>query len=147
MARLGLANSMAAEAHLNPQVNLELEYNDALRASRFTFKFVAFKTPTSTEHQLPKDLFFTFKFFTKQTAQTEIAKLHSKDGQIKLAQQYYLVLPDTLRLMANSQKPEFETVLDSALQVSYDVSASEHTTLVNYLKDSVLTIDVWDGQT
>ena len=46
-------------------LNLELEYNDVLKASKLTLKFVAFKTPTSGT-TLPSSLFFTFKFFTYQ---------------------------------------------------------------------------------
>lgn len=56
-----------AEAKLlDADVNMELEFNDILRASSISFKFVALKTPSSlpTGASLPSRLFFTFKFYT-----------------------------------------------------------------------------------
>lgn len=112
---MGLRRDTVQESRLGNQADMELEYNDALRASRVTLKFVAFKTPTSGT-ALPTSLFFTFKFFNNPACQTEPAQLHTSDQAIKLATQYYLVLPDTLRLLKQGNKPDFETVLDSALQ-------------------------------
>jgi len=56
-------------------VNLEIEYNDVLKASQFAIKFVGINTPTSLPpnmEALPKSLFFTFKFYTFQAVQTEL---------------------------------------------------------------------------
>jgi hypothetical protein len=65
-----------AEARLlEPNVNLEIEYNDVLKASQFAIKFVGINTPTSLPpnmEALPKSLFFTFKFYTFQAVQTEL---------------------------------------------------------------------------
>lgn len=59
-----------AEANLlGPNVNLEIENNDVLKASLFSVQFVGLNTPTSLPpnmEALPKSLFFTFKFFTFQ---------------------------------------------------------------------------------
>ena len=63
-----------AEARLlEPNLNLEIEYNDVLKASQFSIKFVGINTPSSLPPNmvaLPRSLFFTFKFYTFQAVQT-----------------------------------------------------------------------------
>lgn len=57
---------------------MELEHNDVLKASTVTFKFAAFQSPSSLPQnmeRLPKSLFFTFKFYTFQSVQTEAVHL------------------------------------------------------------------------
>lgn len=52
---------------MKPNVNLEVEFNDVLKANLFTLKFIALITPSSLPpyiQALPKSLFFTFKFYT-----------------------------------------------------------------------------------
>ena len=39
-------------------------------------KFVAFKTPSTASTAVPEKLFFTFKFFTFKTIQTDVVNLH-----------------------------------------------------------------------
>ena len=54
---------------MQPNVSLELEYNDVLKANQFTVKFIGLNTPSSLPpnmESLPKMLFFTFKFYTYQ---------------------------------------------------------------------------------
>jgi hypothetical protein len=96
---MGLKRDPVSESRLIDNLNMDLEYNDSLRASKIILKFVAFKTPTSSAAPLPASMFFTFKFFTFTACQTESVALHTVDSQIKLGTQYCLVLPDTLRLM------------------------------------------------
>ena len=51
---------------LSKEPKMDLEYNDAFKASTFSFKFVAFKTPMhlpSDSMNLPSKIYFTFKFF------------------------------------------------------------------------------------
>jgi len=63
---------------LEVQKNLELEVNDVLKANIFTFKFVQFKTPSSTSADgatIPHKMFFSFKFYTFSAAQTEAVEL------------------------------------------------------------------------
>lgn len=56
---------------------MELEHNDALKANAITFKFVAFKTPSSLpdDIKIPSRLFFTFKFYTFEVVTTELVDL------------------------------------------------------------------------
>ena len=69
-------------------MSLEVESNDVLRANRIGIKFIAFKTPTSMPPssaasrepmQLPSSFFFTFKFYTFQTVQTEAVLLKTAE--------------------------------------------------------------------
>lgn len=95
---------MQTEASLmKPNVNLETENNDALKANMFSIKFVGLNTPSSLPpnmESLPKSLYFTFKFYTFQHIQTESASLTTtkviedgslEQGDIELAKKYYLV--------------------------------------------------------
>ena len=45
------------------EINMELEYNDILKASMVSFKFVAYRTPAQAVHPIPSSLFFTFDFY------------------------------------------------------------------------------------
>ena len=52
---------------MKPDANLEIEFNDILKANLFALKFVGLNTPSSMPpgmESLPKSLFFTFKFYT-----------------------------------------------------------------------------------
>ena len=44
------------------------------------------------------------------------------------------------------QKQDLESVLESALQQNFFVNEDQHAAFSNYLKDSSLAIDVWDGE-
>ena len=91
---------------MQPNVNLEIENNDVLKANLFSIKFVGLNTPSSmppTLENLPKQLYFTFKFYTFQHVQTEAASLTTTKsieegkldvGKIDLAKKYYLVQED-----------------------------------------------------
>lgn len=65
---------------------MDLEHNDSLKATKFSVKFIAFKTPTSYEHALPRNLFFTFKFFSFQASQTEAVTLLNKSAATGLSE-------------------------------------------------------------
>lgn len=119
--------------------------NDSLLRSNIVLKFVAFKTPSTSSVQFPKSLFFTFKFFTFTTIQTDLVHLHI-EKEIKPANQYYLVLPDQLKMRQMQQKQDFESVLESALQQTFFITEDQHFAFANYMKDSMLSIDVWDGE-
>ena len=119
---------------MKPQVNLELEINDVLKASLFTIKFIGLNTPSSippNTEALPKSLFFTFKFYTKNVVQTERVSLMTTKSieagdmmgpaDIELAKQYYLVQDDELRLFNNS-KPAIEQILDRGLMVRHEIN-------------------------
>ena len=52
---------------MKPNVNLEIENNDVLKANFFSLKFIGLDTPSSLPpnmESLPKSLYFTFKFYT-----------------------------------------------------------------------------------
>lgn len=44
------------------------------------------------------------------------------------------------------QKQDFESVLESALQQTFFITEDQHFAFANYMKDSMLSIDVWDGE-
>eukprot|EP00351_Strombidinopsis_sp_SopsisLIS2011_P001491 CAMPEP_0116888954 /NCGR_PEP_ID=MMETSP0463-20121206/24242_1 /TAXON_ID=181622 /ORGANISM="Strombidinopsis sp, Strain SopsisLIS2011" /LENGTH=95 /DNA_ID=CAMNT_0004554767 /DNA_START=1852 /DNA_END=2139 /DNA_ORIENTATION=- len=68
----GIRDYETEQKLLEPQVNMELEYNDSLRANLITFKFLAFKTATSLKNiTLPNRMFLSFKFFTFDEVTTE----------------------------------------------------------------------------
>lgn len=53
-------------------INLDLEINDPLRASQIQFKFLAYKTPLSSNiSEWPKKFYFQLRFFTFQPVMTE----------------------------------------------------------------------------
>ena len=99
---------LAAESRLlEPQVNMEVELNDVLKANQFSIKFVGLNTPSSLPpnlQKMPSTLFFTFKFYTFNAVQTEHVLLTtSKDieeskasaqNEIQLAKKYHLVQED-----------------------------------------------------
>jgi hypothetical protein len=98
LAKLGLMNINSAKLdNIKNNVNLDLELNDALQRSNVALKFVAFKTASTSTSSFPKSLFFTLKFFTFTTIQTDLVNLHY-EKEIKPANQYYLVLPDQLKM-------------------------------------------------
>ena len=107
---LGQTRDALAEGRLlEPQVNMELEFNDVLKGNSFGVKFVAMQTPTSLPAKmssLPSKVFFTFKFYTFNMVQTDAVQLRlskqieetlssqksvSFDPKIELARKYYLV--------------------------------------------------------
>ena len=129
-----------------------------MKASTISFKFVALKTPFTLNTlltTLPKKLYFTFKFFTFQTASTETVFLKDPaspsvlaDAQLKMGNQYLLEKVD---------KSSSATVLDGAnvLRI-FDIDPSlkegledddvdDHMQLAKYLKERVMTIDLWNG--
>jgi hypothetical protein len=97
---------------LASEPKMDIEVTDPYKASTFTFKFVAFKSPLhlpSDSMTLPSKVFFTFKFFTFKQIQTETVLLklppemeqkqqsnvvgdnNLMTSKIQLGQQYYLV--------------------------------------------------------
>lgn len=50
---------------------MDIEMQDIYKASTLTFKFVAMKTPFNPDIQIPSKVFFTFKFFTFKSVETE----------------------------------------------------------------------------
>lgn len=74
MLRLGLNKQINNKVKLTQEeLSLELEQTDIFKANNLTFKFIAFKTPSSMpllsanspeKMPIPKSLFFTFKFYT-----------------------------------------------------------------------------------
>jgi len=99
----GIRDYETEQRLLDTQVNMELEHNDALKANAITFKFVAFKTPSSLPEdiKIPSRLFFTFKFYTFEVVTTEIVDLKlpeeletgnkKREDTLKNATQYFLV--------------------------------------------------------
>jgi hypothetical protein len=120
---------------------------------------VALKTPFTLNSMLttfPKKLYFTFKFFTFQTASTETVFLKDPaspsvlaDAQPKMGSQYLLEKVDKTSYSA--------TVLDGVNVIRiFDIDPSlkegledddvdDHMQLAKYLKERVMTIDLWNG--
>ena len=148
---------------------MELEFNDVLKGNSFGVKFVAMQTPTSLPakmNSLPAKVFFTFKFYTFNMVQTDAVQLRlskqieeklssqksvSFDPKIELARKYYLVQEEQFGLFT-AGKPAIEQILDHALCCPFEVNATksgertEHEKFARYLKDSVLSVDVWNGE-
>jgi hypothetical protein len=94
-------------------IDMELEYNDILKASLCSFKFIALKTPASSLLQVPSSIFFTFSFYTFPDVTSEVLYLKSAqqiesgdlalDGSVPIApsKQYFLVYKDLLRMLTN----------------------------------------------
>lgn len=70
------------------EMRMDIETNDVLKANRISVKFISFKTPSSMPPtalgssdlmRLPSSLFFTFKFYTFQTVQTEEVLLKTEE--------------------------------------------------------------------
>ena len=68
----GVRDYEAEQKLMEPQVNMELEYNDSLKANCITFKFLAFKTASSLKDiHLPNRMYLSYKFFTFDEVVTE----------------------------------------------------------------------------
>ena len=45
----------------------------------------------------------------------------------------------------SAEKVQVEKLLDLALEKTFEVPAGDHTTFVNFMRNSVLTVDCWDA--
>lgn len=81
MLRLGIGKHIldpeTESKLLASEPRMDVEVNDAYKASTFTFKFVAMKTPMvlNTPQPIPSKLYFTFKFFTFKSVHSETCLL------------------------------------------------------------------------
>ena len=119
---------------LQPNVNLEIENNDVLKASQFSVKFVGMNTPTSLPpnmEALPKSFFFTFKFFTFQTVQTEIVQISTTKaieegkveiGNVELAKRYYFIMEDQIKMFKSDKSEILNQILDRGLTVPFEIN-------------------------
>jgi len=121
---------------------------------------VALKTPFTLNSMLttfPKKLYFTFKFFTFQTASTETVFLKDPsspsapaDAQPKLGSQYLLEKVDKTASAASSVLDGGNVIrifdIDPSLKDGLeDDDLDDHMQLAKYLKERVMTIDLWNG--
>ena len=157
---------MTEAALLQPNINMELEINDVLKANIFTIKFVGLETPTSLPRnmqRLPNKVWFSLHWYTNEQATTtgdvslrlskQIEKYMSdsnekfEDEEIKLAKTYYLIQEETLGHF-NKDKPTIEQIIDNSMQLRFDVDPLltrdplEHERFAKYLNDNNLLIDV-----
>jgi hypothetical protein len=136
---------------------LDLELHDPYKASTITFKFVAIKTPFQLLNGLPypSKIFFTLKFYTftavhSETCTLRLASDGSQDshdnGKIKLGTQYLLSKQaDASSLGAGSLSRIFDIDPSLDLRDDDECESDEHMQLARYLKERVLTIDIWNG--
>ena len=122
---------------LASEPRLDLEISDPLRASTLTLKFVAVKTPFNT--LFPRKLYFTFKFFNFHTVHTETVFLKSQEDVLKGGTQYLLARDGG---DGNSLTRIFD--VDPSLNTT-DNGSDEHMQFARYLKDRVLTVELWNG--
>ena len=152
LLKLGVGKEIIGEdtqaSLIASEPRMDLELQDPYKASTITVKFVALKTALqlNPDWTVPTKLFFTFKFFTFRSLQTEPVLLQSEQApsnlsemhtqfKIKLGTQYLLT-------KLNDSHP---------LQIIFDVDPSisgvpdEHLHMARYLKERILTIDVWNA--
>ena len=120
---------------------------------------MALKTPFNLNSMLttfPKKLYFTFKFFTFQTASTETVFLKDPaspsvlaDAQPKMGSQYLLEKVDKTSSSASVLDGvnvirifDIDPSLKEGLE---DNDVDDHMQLAKYLKERVMTIDLWNG--
>lgn len=86
-----------------------------LNESVFTIKFVAFKTPSAMKAAMPIKFYFSFKFFTEAPIETPTVIINNDKPEegLKFATQYYLVVPEQLRLQELKRANDFNNVLQS----------------------------------
>lgn len=142
---------------------MEIEYNDILKASLCSFKFIALRTKSSCPTPIPASLYFTFSFYTFPEVQTETVyvktakqieegDLSLNESSIALNKQHFLVYKDLLKMMAG-QKPSVEQIIERAIKQQFDINPvatknyQEHVEFAQYLDSRQLKIDVWNGKT
>ncbi len=76
------------------RLSLDIEAADTLRASTITFKFLCFKAPFSSSlENIPRKMYFQFKFFTFQSIVTDKVTIRSPESnspEILPGHTYYL---------------------------------------------------------
>lgn len=137
---------------------LDLELHDPYKASTITFKFVAVKTPFQFPNGLayPSKVYFTFKFFTFTAVHSETCTLRvagdgahdsHDNGHIKLGTQYLLSKQADASLggVGGGLNRIFD--VDPSLEIRDEEEGGndEHMQLAKYLKERILTIDIWNG--
>jgi hypothetical protein len=111
-------------------IDMETEYNDILKASLCSFKFIALRTLSAS---VPASLYFTFNFHNFQQVTTEVVylktaqQLESRDmllshsAEIASNKQYLLVYTDLVKML-EEQKPVIEQILERAIKQQFDVN-------------------------
>lgn len=137
---------------LASEPRLDLEMVDPLKASTITVKFVAVKTPLGGVSAFPTKVYFTFKFFTFHSVHTETVYLKDATSnqailpsQLKIATQYLLSKTGSGALSSDALLRIFD--VDPSLSQTNDETTDndEHMHLAAYLKERVLTLDLWNG--
>ena len=148
MLRLGVGKHLLdpdTEARLlASEPRLDLELDDPFKASTLTFKFVAVKTAFS-QACIPSKLYFTFKFYTFHTVHSETVSLKTEGQPLKLGTQYFLQkIMEQLPL--DNAALSFNFDVDSSMNPDVEDDNQEHMNLARYLKDRILTVDLWNGE-
>ena len=151
LLRLGVGKHLLdpdTEARLlASEPRLDLELDDPFKASTLTFKFVAVKTSFTQTSTIPLKLYFTFKFYTFHTVHSETVTLKNDGQPLKLGSQYFLhKQQEGAGLDGPSLSYNFDVDPSMNLFVSSDEDDMEHMNLARYLKDRILTIDLWNGE-
>lgn len=138
---------------------MKLETDPALKASKISVTFSAYKAPTGGIEtlKLPQKFIFKFRFFTFDEQFTDplslanVAKVDEK-SVISSGSSYFLQRASSSNAYIHSQ-PNRSNLAEQLAQISFTVDPSasriedEHERLANYLKERYLTIDVYDAIT
>jgi len=139
---------------------LDLEKKDSLSAQTISLRFVSFKAPQGkTEMKPPKRLYFQLRFFSFPNLQTDPVSLSNpalgsaEVNDVQMGKTYYLSKDRFIEThMGRVQSERHTSMTDQdLLAVTFDIDGSiskvpnENVKLANYMKDSMLNVDVFDA--
>ena len=139
---------------LAAEPSLEKEVSDHLMASTIYFKFVVFKTPTLLDSsvRIPKKMLIKFKFFTfaEDTSCLILPKEVTSDGSKSLVKSWASGTQYKLERISRNKKEIGEEEAWTYKKIFHvDPSTSsikdEHIELASYLKERVLSIEIFDA--
>lgn len=154
LMKLGLAKGLMdsdLDEFMAKEPSLEKELSDPNVACKVLFKFVVIRTDDNVQNisKIPSKLFMTFKFFTFPESNTTLVKLVQNNSEeeprkIEADKAYGLI-----RVHYDENQADLEDRKACRVEFRIDPSVSkvkdENLALIRYLKERVLSIDVFDA--
>ncbi|GBG28865.1 Nephrocystin-4 [Hondaea fermentalgiana] len=147
--RMGVLDSLrTVVAPSQTEPNIDIELRDRLQASEITFQFAAYRHALGAfQVARPRSVFFTFQFYNALPTRTERMSLrapetrNSEDAAAAgLSKPYILMRGDRDGKHRNSPSQALRYLVDCSL-----VDEAEPKRFAEYLKQSTLHVQVWDG--